>query len=79
MVLAVVQEGSLAEIPEVELHHVVVDVEVDIGPHQPDNHAQDEGDGVFLQEGYVTSDLVHERLSNPMPVCVPPASLGDEP
>ena len=56
VVLAVVQEGPLPKFQEVELHHVVVDVEVDIGPHQPDNHAQDEGDGVFLQEGYVTSD-----------------------
>ena len=38
------------EVPEIELHSVVIAGEVNVGPHQPGNHAEDEGYGVFLQE-----------------------------
>ena len=59
VVLAVIEERPLAEIPEIELNHIVVDVEVDVGPHQPDDDADDERDGVFLEEGYVATYLFH--------------------
>ena len=63
VVFAVVQERALAEVPEIELHQFVVAVKVNVGPHQPDDDAEDEREGVFLEEGYVPADLVHGRLS----------------
>ena len=44
MMFAVIQKRAFAEIPEIKLHHVVVGVEVDVGPHQPHDHTEYEGD-----------------------------------
>ena len=50
VVAVVFQVRPLAEVPEVELHQLVVAVEVNVGPHQPGDDADDEGQGVFLEE-----------------------------
>ena len=60
----VIQEGALAEIPEVELDYLVVAVEVDVGPDQPGDNADDQREGIFLYEGDVPAYLVHRFSSN---------------
>ena len=67
IVSVVFDKGAFTEIPEVELHHVFVADEVDIGPDQRDDDAENERDGVFLQEGNVPADLFHRRLSKSKP------------
>ena len=59
VVPVVIDVGTLSEVPEIELHHIVIAGEVDIGPHQPGYHAENERDGVFLEKGYVPVQLVH--------------------